>query len=197
MKCRIIVPFLASLALCASAAMAQDAPKAPPAPIAGQMGHGHWHMNRADMEKFHAQMCTDHYARAVGKLAYLETKLALTDTQKPLFERWKRVSLSSAKALSDECGTMTPPAEGASIVDRLKLHEKMMKARLADLDAQMPALEALVASLSDEQKRVFDHHGMFEEGGMHGMGGMMEHWHHHHDGGRDNDNDAPPPPPAN
>ncbi len=198
MKRRIIVPFFASLALCATAAMAGDAPaapSAPAAPAAQHMGHGPWHMNNEDMAKHHAQRCADRYAHAVGKLSYLETKLALTDKQKPLFERWKKVKLASVKAHSDECATMMPHAMDASIIERMKMHEKKMKAKLADLQAEMPSLEALVASLSDEQKHVLDRkHGMFGGRGMHGMHGMMGRMHGHHGG--DNDDDAPPPPPA-
>ena len=178
--------------------MAQDAPQAPPAPTAAHMGHGPWHMNKEDWAEHHAQKCSDFYARAVGGLAYLETRLALTDSQKPLFERWKHVKLSSVRAHADECATMMPRDMDASIIDRLKLHEKKMKARLADLQAEMPSLEALVASLSDEQKHVLERtHEMFAHRMMHGMRGMMEHRHHGHGDGRDNDdNDAPPPPPA-
>jgi hypothetical protein len=194
MKCRIIVPFIASLALCASAAMAADAPTPPSAPVAKHMGHGPRHMNKENWAEHHAQRCSDFYARAVGRLAYVETKLALTDAQKPLFEDWKHVKLESAKAHADECGTMMPRDMDASIIDRMKMHEKMMKAMLADLQAEIPSLEALVASLSDEQKHVFDRtHEMFGGRGMHGMHGMMGHRHHHHGGDNDNDDDAPPP----
>jgi hypothetical protein len=194
MQPRIIVPFLASLALCASAALAQPAPSAPTAPppaAAGPgWGHGPWHMNKEDMAKHHAQRCTDRYAHAVGRLAYLETKLALTDRQKSLFERWKHVKLESVKAHADECATKAPRDMDASIVDRMKMHEKMMKAKLADMQAEMPSLEALVASLSDEQKHVLDRsREMFGER-MHGMRGMMDRMGHGH--GHDND-DAPPP----
>ena len=196
MKCRIIVPFIASLALSASAAMAQDAPTPPPAPVAQHMGHGPWHMNKEDMAEHHAQRCSDFYARAVGGLAYLETKLALTDSQKTLFERWKHVKLESVKARANDCATMAPRDMDASIIDRLKMHEKRMKARLADLQAEMPSLEALVASLSDEQKHALERtHDMFGERMRHGMHGMMERMHRHHDG-HDNDDNAPPPPPA-
>ena len=200
MTFRIIVPFVASLALCASAAMAQDAPTPPTAPAAKHMGHGSWHMNKEGMAKHHAQMCTDLYAHAVGKLAYLETKLALTDNQKPLFERWKKVKLSAVKAHTDECATLTTSMWDASIVERMKTQEKMLKSRLASLQAEMPSLEALAASLSDEQKHVLDRaRGMFGDR-MHGMHGMMGRMHdgHGHGHGDDNDDDAtPPPPPAN
>jgi hypothetical protein len=195
MKCRLIGPFIASLALCASAAMAQDTPTPPPAPAAKHMGHGSWHMNREGMAEHHAQKCSDFYAHAVGRLAYIETKLALTDKQKPLFERWKNVKLANVKARADECATLKTSAWDASIVDRMKTQEKMLKSRLASLQAEMPSLEALAASLSDEQKHVLDRaRGMFGDR-MHGMRGMMDRMHHGFDG--DRDDDAPPPPPAN
>jgi hypothetical protein len=58
--------------------------------------------------------------------------------------------------------------------------ETMLKARLASLDAQMPALTALYQSLSSEQKEVFDHGQM---GGRHG--GWFGRHHHEHDGDDD------------
>jgi hypothetical protein len=196
MKYRIIVPFFASLALCASAAMAQDAPPAPPAPAAGQMGHGPWHMNKEDMAKHHAQMCSDFYARAVGKLAYLETKLALTDSQKPLFARWQKVMLSNAKSREGACEAAKLPGKDASIVDLAKLREQKLKDRLADLQAQLPALEALAGSLNQEQTHIFDHAARAEM--MEHMRGMHERGFDMHRGGRDGDHDGdvPPPPPS-
>ncbi|MGA7674032.1 MAG: Spy/CpxP family protein refolding chaperone [Rhizomicrobium sp.] len=196
MKYRIIVPFFASLALCASAAMAQDAPPAPPAPAAGQTGHGPWHMNKEDMAKHHAQMCSDFYARAVGKLAYLETKLALTGAQKPAFDRWKAVVLSSVKARADECATAKMPDRNASVVEVAKLKVQRMKTRLADLQAQMPALESLAGSLNQEQTHIFDHAARAEM--MEHMRGMHERGFDMHRGGRDGDHDGdvPPPPPS-
>ena len=195
MKCRIIVPFIATLALCASAAMAQDAQPSPPATGAGPMAHGAWHMNKEEFAEHHAQMCSDIAPRAIGKLAYLEAKLALTDKQKPLFDRWKDVRLANVKARSAECASMTMPDKEFSIVEHLKQEEKMLQGRLGELRAEMPALEALAASLNDEQKHVFDRtHGMFGGHEMHGMPGMMEYMHHGHGDGHDNDDDAPPPP---
>jgi hypothetical protein len=199
MKCRIIVPFIASLALCASAAMAQEAPPAPPA---GPMAHGAWHMNKEDMEMHHAQMCSDRYARAVGKLAYLEVKLALTDRQMPLFDRWKAIKLANVKARSAECASLKLPDmdKDFDIAGQLRLEEKMLKTRLADLQAEMPAIEALASTLNDEQKEIV------ERAGMHAMHERMEMMHgmdrhmmdrRGHDGGHDGpDADAPPSPPA-
>jgi LTXXQ motif family protein len=196
MKPRIIVPFLASLALCASAAMAQDAPSAPPVPRAGHMGHGPWQMNKEDMAKHFQQMCADHYAHAVGTMAYLQTRLALTDTQKPLFERWKNTVLASAKDRSDKCATMKMPDMKPSMVDRLKHREAMLKNRLASLDAQMPSLEALVGSLNEQQQHVLamTYHQVMAH---HMREAMDRHAFMNHRHGHPGPNgDMPPPPPA-
>ena len=200
MQPRIIIPFLASLALCASAALAQEAPAAPPAPSAmhhGGHAMGGMHFGMEDMQKHRAEMCADLTPRAIGKFAYLEARLSLTDKQKPLFERWKNAVLSSIKAHEGACTNAKMPDRDASVVDMAKRQLKMMETHLADLRAQMPALEALVGSLNAEQNKVLDRaamHLMHDRAGMMGrMHDMMGHMRGH--GGHDSDGDVPPPPP--
>ncbi len=203
MQPRTIVPFLASLALCASAALAQSAPAAPPAPSAMQDHRpmmARMHFNVEDMQKHRAKMCADLTPRAIGKLAYLEAKLQLTDKQKPLFERWKNAILSSVKAHQATCMTAKMPGWNANVVDMAKRQQKMMETHLADLKAQMPALEALVGSLNAEQNKILDRAAMRM---MHDRAGMMDRMHdamgrmHGMRGhaGPDSNGDAPPPPP--
>ena len=195
MSSRIVVPFLASLALSASAALAQDAPPAPPA--AQTMGSAHdpmrgpMHANKEEFAKHHPQMCSDRFAHNVGELAYLEIKLALTDKQKVLFDRWRNVKLASAKARAAECASLKLPDKEPSIVEHLKQDEKMLQHRLDDLRAELPTLEALAASLNDEQKHALAprHPGFGPEGPRRGMDG--------HPFGGDGPGagpDAPPPP---
>jgi hypothetical protein len=199
MSSRIVVPFLASLALSASAALAQDAPPAPPA--AQTMGSAHdpmrgpMHANKEEFAEHHAQMCSDRFAHDVGDLAYLETKLALGDKQRVLFDRWRNVKLASAKARAAECASLKLPDKEPSIVEHLKQDEKMLQHRLDDLRAELPTLEALTASLNDEQKHAFAprHPGFGPEGPGRGMDG------HPFGGGGPGagpDGDLPPPPPA-
>ena len=204
MQPRIILSALAGLTMAASGAFAQTTPPAPPsaAPMM-QMKH----FDKADMEKHMARMCQNHYAKAVGKLAELEVKLDLTAKQKPLFERWKGTVLSTAKDRVNDCTTMKMPDHDMSLVDHMKMHVKMLQAHLDVIKTQMPALEALNASLTDEQQKTFKHSamemvmqgrmGMMRHGmhGMHGMDGDRGMMRHH--GGDDDDMPAPPPPPAN
>ena len=137
--------------------------------------------DKAEMQRHFAEMCQDRLAHVTGDLAFLEAKLALTELQKPLIERWKKIKLNAAKVA--DC---TLPAEGKpSLVDGLKREEKMLRQRLEDLKTELPALEALAASLSDDQKEAFGRqHRPPHWGGDHQRPG----WN-----GPDGPNEPPPP----
>jgi LTXXQ motif family protein len=113
-----------------------------------------------------AQMCKDMYAHKVGEMAFLETKLALTPAQAPLFARWKQVNLDIAQHRSGECGTrMTKaderkPGERPSMIDQMAREEEMLKTRLANLEAERPALAALYNALTPDQRKELGNAGM-------------------------------------
>jgi LTXXQ motif family protein len=149
-------------------ALSQAAPPADGAPTDAQRAA--WHHER----------CADRYARRVGEVAYLETRLALTDSQHPAFEAWKSIVLSNAKSGADACTDHPRDMNGPpSVVDREQHEERMLKARVEFLDAELPALTALYQTLTPEQKLVLDRgrgpHGRHgHEGdrpGRHGPGG--------------------------
>lgn len=105
-------------------------------------------------------LCQDMYARQVGDLAYLGARLNLTAAQTPLFDRWKQVQLDAAKRRQGECaaqiadrGKRLKQTQPPTMLDQMTREQQMLKTRLADLDAERPALEALYASLSAAQKR--------------------------------------------
>jgi len=56
-----------------------------------------------DPADWHKQMCTDRYAHNVSRVAYIEAKLSLNDTQQPLFDGWRQTLLGSAKARESAC----------------------------------------------------------------------------------------------
>lgn len=206
---KTLIPILASLALCAGAAgtlvvtgafaqtSGDDAHK--PAMTKPMGPHRH---SPEEMAAHMKSMCADHYARAVGMLAYVEAKLQLTPAQQPLFARWREVKLGAAAARRDKCDTrMTDGAEGKwhdgkrlSVVDRMTREEDMLKHRLAQLQAEQPALEALFNSLTPEQKMALGdlgHHHMHGPGMM-GRHMMAGNWGDH----GAPDGMMPPPPPA-
>jgi hypothetical protein len=149
---------------------------------------GHAMPSPGEMAAHFKQMCQDRYARQAGALAYLEAKLSLTTAEQPLFEHWKQVKLDIAKRQTETCGTRERPknARMPTVVDRMERREAMLQKRLADLQAERPALESFYNALSADQKREFgrgvaglmmlrEHRMMAGGPGMmgHRMGGMM------------------------
>jgi hypothetical protein len=192
---KAFVPLLASLLLCGAAtgalvatgAQAQTGTRnpvmlaqnneTPPA----NMGRMH-QFNPADMAARHKLRCEDGYARSVGRMAYLETRLNLTGSQQSLFSAWRSVRLGIAKRHADACAQRDISQVGKEVspVDRMARMEDRLKKRIADLDAERPAFAALYGALSpDQQKALAPHrHGMMRQGmGRHrGMSrGMMRH----------------------
>lgn len=119
--------------------------------------HPHEMAGKMDVADWHKQMCADRYARSVGRVAYIEAKLSLNDSQRPLFDSWKHTVLGSAKSHESTCLARQPHrGEGHSILERQARMQEMLQSRLADLTAEQPSLKALYDSLSPEQKQVLD-----------------------------------------
>jgi hypothetical protein len=230
---KALLPLLASLALCSTATAAvivttaSAEPEKPKPMLVAQADQatqprrmGRAMPDRAEMAAHLKQMCADGYARQVGAMAYLEARLDLTSAEKPLFARWKEAKLDITKRRTDACATRERPqnAERPSLIDRMAREQDMLKQRLADLDAERPALDAFYNALSQEQKAEFTRgvrellmlreHRIFAGGrpGMMGHGmerGMMGHEMGgpammHHDGmgpPPGAPGDAPPGPP--
>jgi hypothetical protein len=195
MQPRFVLPLLAALAFAAPAALAQDAPPPPPA---GQGAGGPWHpFDKAEMHKHFVEICQDAYPKAVGKLAYLEAKLQLTDAQKPLFDRWRDSLLSIVKTRTAKCGEARLPLSEDPVA-HLKAQEERLKTHLANIEAQLPAFEAFAGSLSDAQKHILAevHRHEMGERREHGFGhfGGPRFFSTHHDG--QGPGEPPPPPPA-
>lgn len=189
MKITHILPAAGALALCAGAAFAANQPAAPSGQNGpgGGPGHHHHRMDPQKMAEHMKRMCANRYAKTVGGMAYLKTRLNLSGNQTQAFENWKDQVLSQAKSAADRCQSMTPPTGMPSLTDRLTMREHMLEARAEAIKAQMPALQNLTAALNQQQTRILDRAVMRV---MHdGMGGHMGHDHDrghghwgHHDG---------------
>jgi hypothetical protein len=216
---KALIPMIACLALCGAAttAMVISSARAQPGPhkpmmVAGAPGlqlaandtpppdgapppRGLRQRTPADMAARMTQICQDQLARQSGELAYTETKLNLTASEQPLFERWKDARLSVARRHAEQCATRTsqrlaqrqtnqgqnsqnksaqprPAANRPGPAERMAQEEDRLKERLADIDAERPALQAFYDALSPQQKMELDRGGM----GRHGpRGRMMDH----------------------
>jgi hypothetical protein len=209
---KALIPMLASLALCGAAtvalvatnARAQSSPRkpvmvalvAPGAMLAQNTPSGpardemRGMPGAAEMAARMKQMCDDHYAREVGRMAYLETRLNLTQPEQPLFARWKGVKLDIAKRRTADCGQRMAHRERkmSTPVERMSREQDMLKKRLADLDAERPVLAALYDTLTPQQREALSPRGRrMMAGGMMERGMMRQ--------GPMEMGDHPPPPP--
>jgi hypothetical protein len=170
---KALIPMLASLALCVAGTaaliasngraqanprkpvmvallgdmlVAQNLPDMPPPPnAAGASG---------DFAPDPRQFCDERYAGEVGRMAYLETRLHLTDAEQPLFAHWKDVRLDAAKRQANDCAARTnTDRDRTDPVARMGREEAMLKQRIADLDAERPAFSALYAALAPDQRQ--------------------------------------------
>ena len=83
-----------------------------------------------------------------------------TEAQRPKFDEFKAASIKSAETMREACQADVPE----TIIGRTEATEKRMDAMLRAVRNVRPALEALYATLSDEQKARLDvgsAHGRF------------------------------------
>jgi hypothetical protein len=199
---KALIPMLASLILCvvataaliATNARAQGARKPvvalvgssalfaqnAPLPAAGQ------DMRAAEMGQPMKDFCEDRYAREVGHMAYLETRLELTETERPLFAHWKQVMLDIAGRRAADCSQRMSLAdqERADPVARMSREEDMLKKRLADLDAERPVFASFYQALTPEQRELLSPSSFFRRDRDRSFGRPRV------------ERQVPPPPPA-
>jgi len=145
-----IVLAAAAVAACASAALAQTAGSGGSTPEPRPYSH---HDPALRMKT----MCIEHFARSAGRMAYLEAKLQLSADQQPLWDKWRQAVAAGAEKERADCLADVPPAgTQPTALDRDTHIEKMMTAKVASLQAARPALEALYASLTPDQRAAFD-----------------------------------------
>jgi len=123
------------------------------------------------------QFCRNISAFKAGQLAFLETKLQLTASQQPLFARWKDISMEIAKRHESECDSRIERAAAGQrpdLMERLDRQEDRLKTRLADIQAERPALSTLYAALDPTQKEELGRAARVG-GRMHMARSMMHH----------------------
>jgi hypothetical protein len=135
--------------------------------------------NPEQLAQRRAELCKDMTARAAGHLAYLETRLELTPTQRGAFNKWRDVRLAAANSRAQTCataparqgrGAANAQAQRPSPVEHMARQEQMLRQRLATLTAERPALEALYNSLTAEQRARFQPDAGPRRGMNRGMG---------------------------
>jgi hypothetical protein len=167
-------PILAGAAFLAAAAVAvpmiawsADAPPTGPAPTAsgqpggGQPGMGEHHHGWGHRMAMRSpqQRCESGIARRAARAAYVESLLNLTPDQRPLAAKVEAALQGAADKEHQLCSSLPTDAKAApaTLIDRLNRREQMMQARLDGMKQVQPALQALYAALTPQQKQILDH----------------------------------------
>lgn len=158
MSCGLVVAGMMAVVLAVSSASAQRV---------GPAGA------RAEPRFSPAQRCIEHYARAVGHLAYLDARLELTSAQQPLWDNWSQAVTAGAEKTRDVCRQGAASAgTPRTAVERSAHYQQVLATKADGLKAAQPALEALYQALTPEQRSVMDrpmrtwrHRGWHSAGG--------------------------------
>jgi hypothetical protein len=158
------IALLALPALCTAFALTAAGAQTPRIPAGpGSMGNARAaHMpSAAEMAAQHKQICQDGYAHTVGDLAYLEARLSLTAAQQISFDHWKNIKLENARRDTADCTTreMRFQSGPPTVLDDMTREQETLKRRLADLDSEIPVLNAFYNALSQAQKDALNHPG--------------------------------------
>ena len=84
----------------------------------------------------------------------------LSADQKALWDKWQQASIAGADKLRTQCVAQAPES-GARLnaLQKEAFAESMLTLEVDSLKSARPALEALYAALTPEQRALFDHRG--------------------------------------
>jgi periplasmic protein CpxP/Spy len=116
------------------------------------------------------RMCEDHEARLAGALAFAETKLKITDTQRPAWAKFVTAVKNSDSALEKRCADPAKAKMPETLPERAQFMEEMTAAHLEQIRQVRPALNELYGTFTPEQKKTADE--MVERFMRHGPGGL-------------------------
>jgi hypothetical protein len=153
-KLRIAIACSGLLAIAGAGAFAQGQMQGPMMDR-GMMGGGMMGMMRM-MAECPMMMGGDIASHAVGRIAFLKAELSITDAQKAVWDAYAAAIAKNLQGMQATRTTMMKMMEAKSPVERLDNQIAAMEGRVAALKEIKPALAALYAALSDEQKKKAD-----------------------------------------
>lgn len=109
-------------------------------------------------------------AAVEARLAYLKTDLKITKAQEPAWKKFSDEARKQAESMQALKSAMQAGAT-ANAVDRMELHDKLMKSRLEQSEKATASFKELYAALTPEQKALADQHPGRGMGFGHGFGG--------------------------
>ena len=123
-----------------------------------------------------AVLCKERDAHFAGKLAYVETKLALTDAQKAGFRKLADTIAAAREPTRKLCLDQAAQPQPTTLPQRIERMQKSLEARTESMRKILPAVTQFYATLTPEQQKVADDVMNHRHGGM--MGGSHGHMGH-------------------
>ncbi len=148
-KFGIVIVASAALGIAALLATATAQPYAPGSGMMGRGMTGSWMMGGRGGGGACNPAAAGLFGWRADRLAEL---IKPTDAQRPKFDEFKAASIKAADVMRDACQADVPD----TIIGRTEAMEKRMDTMLQAVRTVRPALEALYATLSDEQKARLD-----------------------------------------
>ncbi len=94
--------------------------------------------------------------RVEGHIAFLKAELKIASPQEQAWNNYAAALRANAKQLNELSAAQAKAPASATPVDRLAQQEKVLAARLEIVRRTQPALAALYAAFTDDQKKTFD-----------------------------------------
>ncbi|RSZ55471.1 Spy/CpxP family protein refolding chaperone [Massilia atriviolacea] len=110
------------------------------------------HPTAASVERHHAERA----AHMAKRQARLHEQLKLTAQQEPAWAAWSAASKPGERPPRGERGQWA----GKSAPERMEMQLEMAKKHVASMETRLAALNTFYATLTPEQKKVFDEHSM-------------------------------------
>lgn len=111
-------------------------------------------------------MCENVDARVAGALAFAETKLNLTDAQKPGWTRLADTIKGSTQPMKQACAGVDFNNPPKTLPERMDRMEKFVSAGASMMQTVRPAVTDFYNTLTPEQKQVADNLMQHHRGGM-------------------------------
>ena len=98
-------------------------------------------------------MCENHDAMVAGGLAFAETRLKITDAQRPAWDKFATAVKNSDGAMAKRCADPAKMKPPATLPERAQRMEEMMTARLEQIRQVRPALDEVYATFTASRRR--------------------------------------------
>ena len=102
------------------------------------------------------RMCQNLDTRLDGRLSFLQSRLKITDAQKPAFNGYASALRATLDPLRQDCAAGRVGQRATTLPRQLEAMQRLADQRVASLRSIKPAAESLYAALTPDQQKTAD-----------------------------------------